>query len=94
MSLQEAVHATIMKAEVEKRQVLWDNLLLTGGSSLIKGLKARLERELIKLMPASEVTHEYQPKDCKWLHIPEYIIAYNEAPNFASFLGGAIISKV
>jgi hypothetical protein len=45
-------------------------------------------------MPISEVSHEYQPKDAKWLSTPEYIVAYNDAPNFTTFLGGAIVSRV
>lgn len=95
LSIQEAVHYTIQQsAEVEKRGVLWDSLMLVGGTSLIKGLKSRVEREIVKIMPVSEVSHEFQPKDAKFIHLPEYVVMYNDAPNLSSFLGGSIVSKV
>lgn len=37
MTLQEAIYYAIQKIDIDKRAVLWDNLCLVGGGSLIKG---------------------------------------------------------
>jgi actin-related protein len=37
LSLAEAIYLTISSCEPDKRNTLWENIMLTGGSSMMKG---------------------------------------------------------
>ncbi len=86
LSLHEAVHAAISKCDASVRKQMYDNLVLSGGGSLLKGLPERLEKELLALSPP-----EHHAAIRKMHHAPErkwysYFGANNFStmPNFAS----------
>ncbi|KAH9247736.1 hypothetical protein BASA81_014664 [Batrachochytrium salamandrivorans] len=93
--LHEAMHLVVSNScEPEKRLFLWENILLTGGCSLIKGIKERIEAELARLLAASETSSEFQAKDVKWTKLPDYFVEFKDRPCDASFLGGSIAAKL
>ncbi|KAI9359600.1 actin family [Zopfochytrium polystomum] len=79
--------------QLDKRLALWDSVLLTGGVSPVKGLKERLENELNSRLSASQTSNEFQAKDCKFVKVPEYFLAYKDSPGDITFLGGIITAK-
>ncbi|PNH05679.1 Actin-related protein 4 [Tetrabaena socialis] len=50
-SLQEVVLETINKCDVDVRKDMFSSAMLTGGTSLVPGLRERLEKELSELVP-------------------------------------------
>ncbi|KAI8814929.1 actin family [Cladochytrium replicatum] len=101
--IQVAVHQV---PDPDKRLQLWENTLITGGLSLVTGLRERLEYEIAPLIAASETSHETQPKELKFLKIPEYFTAYKEVkgpetdqnrterPQDVAYLGGCIVARM
>ena len=51
--LQEMVRNAIMACDIHERRDLCKNIYITGGTSLIPGLAARLKEELVKVFPES-----------------------------------------
>ncbi|KAJ3253472.1 general RNA polymerase II transcription factor [Boothiomyces macroporosus] len=95
MGIHEALKLVINStSEPSRRVALWESIVLCGGTSNLQGLKERFEYETSKLIASSETSNEYQPKEIKWLKIPEYMTMYKERPADVTFLGGAIVSKV
>lgn len=54
-SLQEMIKTAISSTEVDIRPMLLQNIVITGGSSLIPGLEARLQTELAQLYPGAKL---------------------------------------
>ncbi|KAL3071017.1 hypothetical protein niasHT_037176 [Heterodera trifolii] len=52
-ALHRMVHEAIQKCPIDSRRMLYRNVYLTGGTSLLRGLAERLEHELAQLAPAS-----------------------------------------
>jgi len=48
--IQELVHTSIERVDIEARKQQYENLILSGGSSMYSGLDARLEAEVSKLV--------------------------------------------
>ncbi|KAJ3318553.1 general RNA polymerase II transcription factor [Boothiomyces sp. JEL0866] len=95
MGIHEALKLVINStSEPSRRVALWESIVLCGGTSNLQGLKERFEYETSKLIASSETSNEYQPKEIKWLKIPEYMTMYKERPADVTFLGGAIVSKL
>ncbi|KAJ3160380.1 Actin-like protein arp9 (SWI/SNF complex component arp9) [Geranomyces michiganensis] len=95
MGIAEACYLAVTEAcEAERRTLLWDSLLVTGGSSALKGLRQRLDRELMQLVAASETSNEFQAKEIKWMGMPDYFTAYKDAPNDVTYLGASIVARV
>ncbi|KAJ3268137.1 Actin-like protein 8, partial [Blyttiomyces sp. JEL0837] len=78
---------------LEKRLLLWDSILLTGGLSAVRGLRERLENELARLLAASETSSEFQPKEVKFTKTPEYFLNFKDRPSDAAYLGGTIVGR-
>ncbi|CAG8498696.1 14051_t:CDS:2, partial [Acaulospora colombiana] len=93
LSLPEAINLAISLCESDKRSILWESIVLTGGSSLIKGFKERLEAELRLYLAASENYGDFQMKEVKFLKLPEYFTNLRERPDLAGFLGSSITAK-
>lgn len=55
VSLQDMVKAAILSTEVDLRPMLLQNIIITGGSSLIPGLEARLQTELMQIYPGAKL---------------------------------------
>lgn len=53
MGIHEAAYAAIMKVDVDLRKDLYASIVLSGGTSKLRGLASRLEREVISLAPSS-----------------------------------------
>ena len=49
--IHELLCKSIMRCEVEQRETLFNNIVLSGGSSLFLGLPERLSKEIIKIAP-------------------------------------------
>ncbi|TPX66978.1 hypothetical protein SpCBS45565_g04079 [Spizellomyces sp. 'palustris'] len=95
LSIQEACYLAVTEAcEPERRTSLWDNLMLTGGCSLLKGMKQRLEVEIGSLIAASETSNEFQAKDIKWVNMPDYFTAYKDRLQDASYVGASVVAKI
>ncbi|KAI8914484.1 actin family [Gorgonomyces haynaldii] len=95
LTVQEALYLCVTKScEADKRLLMWESLILTGGSSLIKGMKTRIEKEAGQQIAVSETSNESQAKEVKWQRLPAYLMTYQERPHQMSFLGGAIVAKV
>ncbi|KAJ3195770.1 hypothetical protein HK101_011112 [Irineochytrium annulatum] len=96
IGLPEALAISIGQAtdSLEKRLMLWENVLVTGGCCCVKGLKDRLEKDLEVHLAASETAHEFQAKEVKYAKIPEFFAAYKDRGNGAVYLGATIVAKV
>ncbi|KAI8592567.1 actin family [Geranomyces variabilis] len=95
MGIAEACYLAVTEAcEAERRTLLWDSLLVTGGSSALKGLRQRLDREIMQLVAASETSNEFQAKEIKWMGMPDYFTAYKDAPSDVTYLGASIVARV
>ncbi len=51
VSIQEMTAMAISKCAIDNRATLWKNVLLTGGTSLFRGLYERLKKELLAVAP-------------------------------------------
>ena len=50
-AMDEAIYDAIMKCDVDLRRELYGNIVLSGGSTMFPGLKERLHKELVELVP-------------------------------------------
>ncbi|KAJ3114427.1 Alpha-centractin [Phlyctochytrium bullatum] len=105
----EAIFTSVQSSTdlLDKRLALWDNIILTGGSSVVKGtytgsinvlivgkgFRERLEHELSVFLAASETSSEFQAKEMKYLKIPEYFSNFRDKPEDLVYLGGTIVAK-
>ncbi|KAL1922022.1 uncharacterized protein VTP21DRAFT_10664 [Calcarisporiella thermophila] len=96
ISLQEAAMVSILACEPERRPNLWDCVVVTGGTSLIPGLRERVQQEIEALLAVSENPGETQSHEIKPRVIPEYFTALKDtsAQHYATYLGGAIVAKL
>lgn len=62
VSLQQAVYGGIMRCNVEIREAMLSNVVLSGGNSVFDGMDLRLATELKKLAPAAEVKVASSPQ--------------------------------
>ncbi|RKP04882.1 actin family [Thamnocephalis sphaerospora] len=93
-SLPEAVHAAITVCDADKRVQLSECLILTGGGSLLPGLRERLEAELATLFACGETIGDMQVSNLRFVGAPDYLGEYREHPELFGFLGGIILGKV
>merc|ERR1712087_39547 len=73
--LHEMIKTAILKCDVDIREMMWSNIVLSGGNSLLNGLDQRLIREVQRLAPASAETKVIAP--------PER--------GYSSWIGGSIL---
>ena len=76
----QACYNSIQKFDNDIRKDFYNNILLSGGTSMFKGLKERLEKEIKDLVPQS------MKEEIK-------VIASDER-KFAAWIGGSIVSTV
>ena len=48
----ETTYATVQKCDVDIRRSLYNNIILSGGSTMYPGIGERLQKELLSLVPA------------------------------------------
>ncbi|CAG8433834.1 9597_t:CDS:2 [Ambispora gerdemannii] len=93
-SLPDAINIAIGSCDIDKRSFLWENIALTGGSSLLKGLRERLQKELEAYLIISENAGDYQFKEAKFIKIPDYLTSFKERQDLAAFLGASMVAKL
>jgi actin len=74
----ELVHNSVMKCDIDVRRELYGNVVLSGGSTMFRGLPERLSKELNTLVPSS-----VKPK----------IVAAPER-KYSVWIGGSILSSL
>ncbi|KAI8849382.1 actin family [Chytridium lagenaria] len=96
IGIAEAIFNAVLGATdfLDKRLALWDNVILTGGVSAVKGLRERLENEILLYLAASETSNEFQAKEIKYVKIPEYFSAFRDRNSDAVYLGGTIVARL
>lgn len=78
LGVHEEIFRCIMACENEIRKEMWNNILVIGGSSLIKGLPVRLEKEMVSIAPSTVKVNILSPPDRK----------------FSAWVGAAILSSM
>ncbi|KAK3828784.1 MAG: actin family [Benniella sp.] len=94
LNIIEAIHAAQFGCKAEKRQSLWEAIIVTGGSCQVKGLQTRLQGEIEDSLSVSENFGEFQIREVKFLKIPEYFPALKDSIVHAGFLGSEIVAKL
>ena len=72
-------YKSIQKCDIDKRKELYSNIVLSGGSSLFKGLQERLTKEIKKLVP------EIMKEQVKVISSPER--------RYSTWIGGSILTN-
>eukprot|EP00298_Acanthocystis_sp_HF-20_P003419 c13778_g1_i2.p1 GENE.c13778_g1_i2~~c13778_g1_i2.p1 ORF type:complete len:148 (+),score=76.09 c13778_g1_i2:22-444(+) len=60
---QELVNSSIMKCDIDLRKDLYEHILLSGGTTLIKNFPQRFEKEIQKLAPYRTKVKVHSPQD-------------------------------
>ena len=47
----DSIYQSVMKSDIDIRRILLNNLLLSGGNTMLKGMDTRVEKDLAKLVP-------------------------------------------
>lgn len=63
MSVPEMLYNSIQKSDIEIRRTLYNEVVLTGGSSLLNGFPERLIGEMKKLMPSNSKIKIWSPPE-------------------------------
>ncbi|KAG0001697.1 general RNA polymerase II transcription factor [Entomortierella chlamydospora] len=94
LNIIEAIHAAQLGCKAEKRQSLWEAIIVTGGSCQVKGLQSRIQSEIEDSLTVSENFGEFQVREVKFLKIPDYFPALKDSIVDAGFLGSEIVAKL
>ncbi|CAO3571378.1 unnamed protein product [Mortierella alpina] len=94
LNIVEAINAAQLNCKADKRQSLWDTMILTGGCCRIKGLQGRIQSAVEESMSISENFGDWQGRDVKFLKMPEYFPALKDSTVHAGFLGSEIVAKL
>lgn len=102
ISVPEAVSLAINACELERRPGLWENLVITGASTRVRGLGALLLSAMARFVAsapteASQVAGEPNPlqaHNVRALRVPDYFAEFKERTDLAPFLGATIHAKV
>lgn len=65
-SLQELVQTSVERVDIGARKSQYENIILSGGSSMYENLAPRLEKEVGKLVPQTMKVKVYAQKDRKY----------------------------
>jgi len=76
--LHEMTFNSIMKCDVDVRKSLYENIVLSGGTTMYKGIDDRLTKEVTKLAPQSMKVKVTAPQERK----------------FSVWIGGSILSSL
>jgi actin len=77
-SYQDLVFTSVSNTDIDVRRMLYDNIVLSGGTTMFAGIGARLQKELGKLVPATMRTK---------------VVASPER-KFSVWIGGSILSSL
>ena len=78
MSPDKALYKTIMESDVELRKHFYNNIVMSGGSTMFAGLQSRIQKEMYALAPPGTKVH---------------VVASPPRLHF-SFIGGSILASV
>lgn len=92
LSVPEGVNTAVMACDWDRRQFLWDNVVITGDIVQIKGLTTAIYAALTPFVVSSD--SETQAHNVRVLKIPDYFSTMKESPHMASFLGSNIVAKL
>lgn len=74
----DATYNAIQKCDVDVRNELYENIILSGGNTMFSGFRDRMYKELLLLIPANKQTHIVAP--------PER--------NFLAWIGGSVLASL
>ena len=66
-ALQEMIFQSIMKCDMDVRKDLYNNIILSGGSTMFPGVPERLMKELSSLVPSSAKVNVLGPPEREFL---------------------------
>lgn len=64
--IHELTFQSVMKCDVDIKKDLYKNIVLAGGSTMFKGMKERLKKEVIALAPSTMTSEVYDPPERKY----------------------------
>ncbi|CAM0136604.1 hypothetical protein VKS41_003408 [Umbelopsis sp. WA50703] len=97
LSLCEIIRAAVQYCEaLELRPKIMENMVLTGGGSLMAGAQRRIKSEMINHLPVSDNAGDLQPRLVKFLRIPDYFTVLKESKyqQYTTWLGSLIVAKL
>merc|ERR1712062_758963 len=62
----ETMFSTVMKCDVDIRKDLYENIVMSGGTTMYEGLSERLEKEMVALAPATMKIKVVAPPERKY----------------------------
>ena len=65
--LHEITYQSILKCDVDIRKDLYNNIVLSGGTTMFPGFPERLSKELIALAPSTMKVKVFAPQERKFL---------------------------
>ncbi|CAM6003578.1 unnamed protein product [Sphagnum balticum] len=74
----ELTFQSILKCDSDIRKDLYGNIVIAGGTSMLKNLKERLQKEVIALAPSTMKINVFDPPERK----------------FSSWMGGSILASL
>lgn len=93
--LSDALFQSILRCEQEKRNHLWENVIVTGPMSNISNIEMALEELIAKItLPISDNSGYFQATSVRFVKVKDYFPTIREDPRFTSLLGTYILSKV
>ncbi|KAG0074402.1 general RNA polymerase II transcription factor, partial [Podila epicladia] len=93
LNIIDAIHAALYGVKPEKRQALWESIIVTGGSCQIAGLQNRIQSAIEDSLTVSENFGEFQVREVKFLKVPDYFPSLKDSIVHAGFLGSEIVAK-
>ncbi|KAG0351647.1 general RNA polymerase II transcription factor [Podila minutissima] len=94
LNIIDAIHAALYGIKPEKRQALWESIIVTGGSCQIAGLQNRIQSAIEDSLTVSENFGEFQVREVKFLKVPDYFPSLKDSIVHAGFLGSEIVAKL
>ena len=76
--IHENTFSSIMKCDIDIRNDLYENIILSGGTSMFKGMKERMEKEMIDLAPPTMKIN----------------VVDRPERNIAAWIGGSVLSSL
>ena len=65
--IHETSHATIQKCDVDLRRAMYENVILSGGTTMYPGIGERLQKELLKLVPSDVKVKVFASPERKYM---------------------------
>ena len=59
----DGIYQSIMKCDLDIRKMMYGNLVLSGGNTILKGMEPRVERELAKVVPRATPVNLISPPE-------------------------------